>query len=715
MNKKLYAIYKNDLIELHVPSSFYMSESRTFYFYFNNTKISTLTYISRVQTSDGYVLFFTANNIEFIPGYEYYLVSKDNYYIPIDYSFVAFNKDFEEKYRYDGTLGSIYSKEKTIFRVFSPFSSQIILVLKRKNKKNYESFIMNHNFDNGIFEISINEDLDESLYYYQVTMFSSTFKVIDPYSHSTDANSQNSFVVDIDKIKSIPSNNEKLPKLNSIEEAIIYETNIRDMTSLTSINNRATYPSYIKSGLKENDMPIGIDYFKYIKPTHIQIQPILDFQTIDENNPSSNYNWGYDPLLFFSFEGSYSTNPNNPYTRLKEVKEVVSNLHKNGFRVVLDVVYNHVYSTIYNPLSLLVPNYYFRVNNNLELSQGSGCGNEIESRNYMARKVIIDSALYLVELLDIDGLRFDLVSLIDINTLNQLSNRIKRIKKGFIMYGEGWNLETSLNNDLKSTMYNSNKLKDYAFFNDRFRDVVKGSSSDDQLNIKGYLLGDTNYYDGFRHVMLGSTSPIAFAPLFEKSYQSINYVECHDNHTLFDKIKFACPEDSDITILRRIKLILVANLFACGVPFFHAGEEFGQSKKMIGNTYNMGDELNGFNYSLASRRKYMIDFFKDAIILKKDFIKWFKMDFNNLVNYVNFDALPNGAIKVNYIHKEKSIFIIFNPTNSSFMYSFDDKVKHIFSIDGLVNNKNDIHLVNIEPVSVNIYMSNKGDNNENNI
>ena len=706
-NEKLTAKYKNQFIELNVPNSFYLSNIEHFNLFKNDTFLCCLSPISQIRTANGFTLVFNAKEIKFIPGEEYFLVSQDNFYVPIDYSFIAFDQSFERQYRYDGELGALYSKEKTIFRVYSPLASQIILMLKKQKEKDFASYLMKKDKHTGVFEIEIKEDIEKAEYYYFVNMFSQGFKVIDPYSFSTNANSQISYVIDLNKIKNIKSNNNSLPPLKSIEEAIIYETNVRDMTSLSNIEKKSTYHAFVKPGLKMNKVPIGIDYLKYINPTHVELQPVLDFQTVDDLNPTKSYNWGYDPLLYFSFEGSYATNPNDPYNRLLEMKELVSKLHKEGLRVILDVVYNHVYSSVYNPLSLLVPNYYFRVNANKELSTGSGCGNEIESRNYMARKLIIDSALYLIDLLDIDGFRFDLVSLIDIETLNILSKKIYDKKQNFLLFGEGWDLHTSLEPSQKASMYNADKLTSYSFFNDRFRDVVKGNSNENQLEVKGYLLGDTNYLDGFKHVFLGSTTPIAFAPLFKKSFQSINYVECHDNHTLFDKIKSACKYESEDIILRSIKTIIIANLFACGVPFFHMGEEIGQSKNMIGNTYNSGDLLNGFNFEIANQRRQMINYFKEAIELKKEFILKCGDAFYSLSDKISFDSLPYGSIKVNFELEKFELYIIFNPTRESFMYTFDSSVKQIFSINGKIESKKKIHLVTIEGISVGIYILEK--------
>ena len=705
-SEKLSAIYRNEVLELHIPLNFYLSNSTNFRIFKEDECVLEITSNSRVHSSNSFILFFNTKDITFIPGIEYFLVTSDNFFVPIDFSSLALdNKAFEEKYRYDGKLGLTYSKEKSIFRLFSPFASQIILVIQKYNSKQKQSFIMNHNLDNGIFDITILGDYEKAKYHFLVTLFSTTYKVIDPYSFSTDANARNSFVIDVEKIKSIPSNNQYLDKYLGPTASIIYETNVRDMTSLTSLSNKGTYLGLVEHHKEEAGMKVGIDYLNYIKPTHVQLQPILDFQTVDENNPFSSYNWGYDPLMFFSLEGSYSSNPNDPYARLKEARMMVSQLHKSNLRVVLDVVYNHVFSDKYNPLSILVPNYYYRLNKDLTLSKGSGCGNELESRNYMVRKLIIDSTLYLLSLLDIDGFRFDLSALIDIETLNLLAKKVKSLKKNFIFIGEGWSLGTSLRSEECSSMQNAEWLPDFAFFNDRYRDVVKGGSSESSLHIQGYLLGDTNYFDGFKHTFLGSTNSIAFAPLFKNVNQTVNFVECHDNYTLYDKIKCAIPDASEEEILTRIKMINTAIIFSVGIPFIHMGQEFGQSKNMEGNTYNAGDYINGFNYQVASERKELIEFFSHLVKLKKEFIVLAGDDYKKITDYIIFDSLPGGAIKITFSLKKCNYYLIFNPTREMFMYSFDEKIIHLLSSDSNSLSQNNLYLSKINPVSVNIYKS----------
>jgi pullulanase len=229
------------------------------------------------------------------------------------------------------------------------------------------------------------------------------------------------------------------------------------------------------------------------------------------------------------------------------------------------------------------------------------------------------------------------------------------------------------------------------------------------LLVKGYLSGDTNYLDGFKHVLLGSSVALAFAPLFKSPTQSVNYVECHDNNTLYDKLLACCPEDKPDEILKRIKMCNMAVLLACGIPFFHEGQEIGHSKGGIANSYNSSDKVNGFDYSLVEKRKSLYEFFKDAVEFTKRFYTLANGEFDTLSTHITFDNLPEGAVKINYNFTDFTVFVIFNPSKKSFVYSFNDYVNLVFNESGNVE-KSDfyIRMAIINALSVNIFTARKG-------
>lgn len=695
------------VIEVSLPKSLCPQVMKRFSFYVDGKKECALVPASKNESNSSFIYTLNLKNFLFVPGHRYELVTEQNYMIPVDISFLGSTKEFDEKYRYDGKLGALYTPKHTTFAVFSPFATRILLIVKRKDRQHEECIVMDHDMEKGIFTAKVNGDLDGARYFYEVEIFSQFRKVVDPYAFSLGSNSRYGYVISKEKVLKIDSHADKLPPFDAVDKSIIYECSVRDMTSLTNVKDAGTYDALTKSGLKtETGLPIGMDYIASLGVTHVQLLPVLDFQTVNDDEPKQSYNWGYDPMFYFAPEGSYATMPNDAYNRVISLRKLVAAFHEKGIRVNLDVVYNHVFSNVANSLNLLVPNYYYRLNPDGSLSNGSGCGNDLESCHYMVRKLIIDSMVHFVEFYDVDGFRFDLMGILDIDTVNAGYEALSKIKSNIMYYGEGWDLWTNLSFDKKANYYNSNKLPNVGFFNDRFRDISKGKSNSSELSIRGYLLGDINYIDGFKHVMLGSATPIAFPPMLSSYKQSVNYVECHDNHTLYDKMKVACPGDKEDELDNRIRMLDIAILFACGIPFFHKGQEIGLSKKGHGNTYNEGDEFNGFDYSLLSIKQDLYRFFIDAIALKKKFMTMAGSYYDDLPNHMSFENLNNGALKINYDLPKHNFTIIFNPSKSTIMYDFNEYTDMVFNNTGLIEDSNFfVRLGIINALSVNAYVS----------
>lgn len=680
------SLKENNTIEVSISKDLTQRVVSFFYLYEDDKLVEKIIPISKNESNNHNIYTLVSKLDGFTPSIEYILYTDLNMKIALDISYLATLDEFDKKYRYDGPLGALYSKKSTTFRVYSPFASEMKVKIRRNKDDEFTYYSMSRN-ENGVFETTIKEDLEEYMYLYEAKIFSKVYEVNDPYSFSLSSNSTYSYVVDISKIKKIDSHLEQLPLLDSKEEYIIYECSVRDMTSRLNLKDKCTYKAlYEPTGIEtKSHLKTGIDYIASLGVTHVQLMPVLDFYTVNEDRPLDTYNWGYDPNYYMVNEGSYSTKPNDPYTRLIELKKLVSSFHKRGIRVILDVVYNHVFSVNDNPLNILVPKYYFRYNNDGTLSNGSGCGNDIESRHYMVRKLIIDSITHFINIFDVDGFRFDLMGILDIDTMNQAYSKAASLKNDIFFLGEGWDLWTNLKASEKCSTNNASKVLNISFFNDRFRDVVKGQTNESQLAVRGYLSGDTNYLDGFKHVMLGSCKPIAFAPLFNDPSQSVNYLECHDNNVLYDKLKACQPLESDDITIKRIKMCIVATLLASGIPFFHQGEEIAQSKHGEGNSYDKGDLINGFDYDLLEKRKDLYEFFIQAINLKK-FMNNLAKETNTKINEnIQFENLPFGCILIKYIYGNYTISVIFNPTNEKFTYDLKKYNKVIFSELGDIN------------------------------
>ena len=623
---------------------------------------------------------------------------------------------FDEDFYYDGDdLGATYSKEKTTFKIWAPLASKVSLFIRKSNNDNFITYKMRRG-EKGVYSITLFGDYDGFMYRYSITNSGLNLITTDPYGKGSTANGKDSVVIDFAKTK-IDLFEKDLPVYNKYSEAVIYELNVRDLTidKHTNIEHKGKYLGLAEEGrVTEKGNPAGLDYIKFLGVTHIQVLPIYDFKTTDELNPDTTYNWGYDPAQYFVPEGSFSLNPNDAYSRILELKKMIAAFHKNGIKVNMDVVFNHVYASEFSTFEKIVPNYYFRKNKNGTLCNGSGCGNDLDTSRSMVRKMIIDSLVFWMKEYGIDGYRFDLMGLIDIDTMNLALKTLRKIKPDCMIYGEGWDMATNLPSDKKATIYNSFKTPEIAFFNDTYRDIVRGNNDFKNNSYPGYILGNTSFLEGFKFVYLGSCVNYCYQPRFKSQEQSINYVECHDNGTVFDKITRSFPNADLDTKLKILKMINSTVLFSFGIPFFHAGQEIGLSKKMEDNTYNKGDEYNKFDYHILDER------FEESIYLKS-LIEARKMhriafsSFNSSEDIANsnvFINLERGALEVKIFSKNnnETYAYVFNPTDQKISLTFEDYYRLIVGSAGYLRNS-DIYIQNfiVDPYTVNVYVVKKKD------
>ena len=691
----------NSTIEVAVQKKYNTLELRTLRLYEDGKKVAKLDCVSKTESRSTFIYTFELN-YELKVGSVYEMANEKNEYFPLDISVLARSSLFEFEYRSDEELGAIYSKDKTIFRVYSPLASSGVVKVILKGETEARYFVM-HKSKGGLMEATVEMDLDEAQYIYIMNINGKFRSAVDPYAKSLTANSRMGYVIDVNRLNDIDLHEDCLPEFNSWTDACIYEIDVRDMTSLTDVKDKGTYKALYTEGNKdENGNPVGIDYISSLGISHVQLLPVFDFQTIDDEDPLSNYNWGYDPLFYFAPEGSYSTDPNDAYARVRELRTLVSSFHKRGIRVNMDVVFNHTFNRVSNSFEALCPDYYYRLNDDGSYSNGSFCGNDLETRNYMVRRLIIDSLVYFTKVYGMDGFRFDLMGIIDKVTIKKAYNTLKKIKPDIMFYGEGWDMPTNLSYQDKSSMANAFDLEDIAFFNDRYRDISKGKSDESNLHVRGYLNGDQNYRDGFKHVFLGSAISLAYPQLFKNVSQSINYLECHDNATLFDKLLVSNSCEDEKTLLKRIKLCNACNILAFGVPFIHAGQEVGLSKDGVSNSYNSGDYINGFKYDVAYQREDLIRYFRDCLKLKK-FSRIFSLDDREeIIKKIDFEDLPNGALAIKYDDTDRSqkIVVIINPSMATVKYQFDKYYKIIFNEAGYIEGENYSQLVLVNGITL---------------
>ena len=539
----------------------------------------------------------------------YTVHDNDGHYAELFSGKIVRTEAFDDLYSYEGKdLGVRYTPNRSTFKLWTPVAKKVTLVLLDDDDQREDHAL---NYDNqGVWSTHIDKDLDGFKYRYLVYVNGVTHTVTDPYGVASNANGEYNFVINPENCYQMKA---ETPEFSSEPtDAIIYEMSIRDFSIDESIKatEPGMYQSAIEEGLKTaQGNQSGFDYLTSLGITHAQIMPFYDFEGVDENNPKDSYNWGYNPSQYFVPEGSFTKNPNHPYERINALRKLVDTFHKNNLRVVMDVVYNHVYDLTTFPFEKLVPGYAYRYDQRGIRTNVSGCGNDLATERNMVRKLIIDNIMFWTKQYGIDGYRFDLMGLIDIKTMHKLRQRLEHYRKDIIVYGEGWDMPAPLPKALLAHQNNKQVLFNIGFFNDAFRELIKGGTFD--LTHKGYALGNPEKSKQIKQVLLGSSHK------YIQPAQSINYVACHDNHTLFDKITLAMEKTPKEKRQKYQELATAMVLLAQGVPFIHMGQEFFRTKDQEENSYQSPDRINKIDWDLIDKHQDAIARFKKLIEIRK--------------------------------------------------------------------------------------------------
>ncbi|MDE6326640.1 MAG: type I pullulanase, partial [Duncaniella sp.] len=468
------------------------------------------------------------------------------------------------------------------------------------------------------------------------------------------------------------------PALKHINDAVLYEMHHRDFSIHPSsgIVNKGKFLAMTEEGTRNaTGEATGIDHLKELGVTHIHILPSYDYNSVDESNlPANKYNWGYDPINYNSPEGSYSTNPADPAVRVREMKEMVKALHDAGIGVVMDVVYNHTAENDGSNFSLTAPGYFYRHRPDGSYSDASGCGNETASDREMMRNFIVNSVKYWAKEYHIDGFRFDLMAIHDTETMNEVTKALKEINPDIFVYGEGWTAgDSPLPAERRALKENVSKMPDVAVFSDDIRDAVKGHYSN--AADRGFATGKPGNEETVKIGIVGATAhpqvdyskgnnskfPYASSPT-----QVINYVSCHDDLMLTDKLRKSMPEATDTERMRAARLAQTIVMTSQGTPFIWTGEEIFRDKKGVHNSYNSPDSVNAIDWSLKHKNNDQFRYYQELIKLRKAHpafrmttaeqvarhLKFDKVEGNNLISYSLIDN-ANGD-------EWKEIKLIFN-------------------------------------------------------
>jgi pullulanase len=577
---------------------------------------------------------------------------------------------FDQIFAYDGNdLGSSYTKARTLFKVWAPTAEKVFVNLYEDGEKGepFDIIPMKKGIK-GTWSCEKNGDLKDFYYTYLVTIDGRENETVDIYAKAVGVNGNRGMIVDLKATNPKGFENDIRPPFENPTDAIIYELHIRDISADKSswIRKKGKFLGLTETGtLNKSGLKTGIDHIKDLGVTHVQILPSFDFASIDEeadNSTEYKYNWGYDPKNYNAPEGSYSTNPYDGNVRITEMKEMIMAFHEKGIRVNMDVVYNHTYNIEDSWFQKTVPDYYYR-KTKAGYSNASGCGNETASDRLMFRKFIVDSVSYWAKEYHIDGFRFDLMAVHDIDTMTAVRKALDKIDKSIMVYGEGWTAATAaIPYQEQALKVNMSELSGIGAFNDDIRDAVKGSVFD--AKGKGFVNGADGCEQRVRFGIVGATDHmgVRIKGWATEPSQSINYVSCHDNLTLWDKLSLSNPDDNRLDRIKMNKLAAAIILTSQGVPFFQAGEEILRSKDCDENSYKSPDSVNSIKWNEKTTNLDVYEYYKGLIAFRKE---------NPALRLKTADEIRqkltfiDGNIKNLIAYRVDDIIVIFNSNKQS--------------------------------------------------
>lgn len=595
--------------------------------------------------------------------------------IPMSYMSGA---EFAEEYTYDGELGVELEKSSTTFRLWAPTASEVsVNIFAAGNGGNAEASYKLTKGEKGVWSYTHDKNLHGKYYTYTVATCAGVQEAVDPYARSAGLNGLRGMILDLDSTDpegwtNVPFNN---PAVENYTDAQIWEVHVRDFSNkIESSQYKGKYLAFTETGLTNADgVPVGVDYLKQLGITHVHLLPSFDYASVDESSDTQ-FNWGYDPQNYNVPEGSYSTDPKDGAVRVNEYKQMVQALHNAGISVVMDVVYNHTYALNSN-LNKIVPYYYYRYSYKGTPSNGSGCGNETASERSMVRKYILDSVTYWQEEYNLDGFRFDLMGLHDVDTMKAVEQAVHAKNPEALIYGEGWTGgTTTLNSSKTSTLSNikavneNQKTNGIAMFNDVLRDGVKGSVFD--IEDTGFATGARSSYLGkvLFGVQGGYKNPDFYGTGTSVSWDAynptnvINYVSAHDNNTLWDRIcaVHGTEEETLDARIKRNNLSAAIVQTSLGIPFMQAGEEMLRTKRNADgtfneNSYNAPDSVNNLDWNAlhANSSQYAVmQYYKGLIAFRRS------CDTLRLTT-----AVDDAGTPVCEIVEKNGAFVVFTITN----------------------------------------------------
>jgi len=614
---------------------------------------------------------------------------------------------FEDYPVYEGSdLELTYTPQDSRFRVWAPTASDVKLLLYNNGSEGgaYQTHDMKRS-EKGTWTLMIEENLKGKFYTFQIKIKDKWLEETPGmWVKATGVNGKRAAIIDFNETNPLGWETDVRPPLNSFADISLYEIHVRDFSvaSNSGMKNKGKFLAFTEHGTKNSTgESTGIDHLKELGITHVHLLPVFDFASVDETKLNENkYNWGYDPVNFNVPEGSYSTNPYNPVSRIREFKQMIQSLHQSGIRVIMDVVYNHTAAGKNSHMNLLAPGYFYRMNADSTWSNASGCGNETASERAMMRKFMIESVVYWVTEYHVDGFRFDLMGIHDIVTMNEIRAALDKIDPSLFMYGEGWTAGNSpLAEEKRAVKKNAKQLDNIAVFSDDIRDALRGSWMHAQL--PGFVSGTDSLEESVKFGIVGGTqhdsidySKLIYSkePYVNNPTQTINYVSCHDDMCLVDKLRYSKPESAtDEELVRFNKLAQTIVFTSQGIPFLYAGEELYRNKKGIHNTYQSPDSVNRIDWNAKATQGDVFNYYKGLIALRKAHSA-FRMPTQELVQqHLKFikTGIPNvvAYLLTNHVNDEvwKDILVILNGNRKPVKLEIPEGEWNLVCHDGQIN------------------------------
>lgn len=611
--------------------------------FINNEKATGATIIIRERQREGYIYNLPST----IQPTDLLEVRASTMFLPCK----VLMRNYLDYYYYEGNdMGVTFTSESIYLRVWAPTAYKVEIVVydiyDQEDEKPTKVYKMDHFKSSGTYGTSISRKYNEDKFFLYRLYFKDLDNegkfidrityAVDPYAQAVGVNGNKAALVDISTDKTMPYNwhNDKRPDIVCQEDSILYEMHIRDFTidknSGVTQELRGKYLGAVECGTSYYDnisgktVKTGLDHLKEFGITHVHLLPAYDFYSVDESKPSGddNRNWGYDPKNFNVPEGSYSTDAFNPHIRIREFREMVKKFHENGIRVIMDMVYNHMFET--KNMEKIVQGYYFRTDRVGKFTNGSGCGNEMATERPMVRKFILDSTLHWINNYHIDGVRFDLMELIDLNTMKEITTKVQKIDPAIIIYGEPWRADWSPL--VTGTYKGCQRDNNFSIFNDTFRDALRGDNSPSW----GFINGDQHNLARAWNVVEGIKGSINGLTSYPK--ESINYIEAHDNYTIWDQVEKSLnplikkgdfrknlPTNSlEDYKVRKVLLGVGIILTSQGIPFLQGGSEILRSKQGDHNSYKSGDEINAIHWKDKLEYYDVFNYYKGLIDIRKN-------------------------------------------------------------------------------------------------